>query len=66
MKRPRKVTAPALYPKEYIRCSQQMIIRRSKDTDKATRNKKKGKDSKKIETEKGRRRQTKQSLIKHI
>ena len=43
-----------------------MIIRRSKDTDKATRNKKKGKDSKKIETEKGRRRQTKQSLIKHI
>lgn len=30
MKRPRRVTAPALYPKKYIRSSQQMIIRRTK------------------------------------
>lgn len=30
MKRPRRVTAPALYPKEYVRSSQQMIIRRTK------------------------------------
>jgi len=30
MKRPRRVTAPVLYPKEYIRSSQQMIIRRTK------------------------------------
>lgn len=29
MKRPRRVTYPALYPKEYVRSSQQMIKRRT-------------------------------------
>jgi hypothetical protein len=29
-KRPRRGTYPALYPKEYVRSSQQMIIRRTK------------------------------------